>query len=37
MNSFQGKGFGFSSQWPRKTRAKKIAKSTVGKSIAAEP
>jgi hypothetical protein len=35
MNSFQGNGFGFSSQWPRKTRAKNTAKSTVGKSIEA--
>jgi hypothetical protein len=36
MKSFQGKGFGFSSQWPRNTTAKKIAKSTVGKSMAAK-
>jgi hypothetical protein len=33
MNSFHGRGRGFRSQWPKKTRQKKTAKSTVGKSI----
>src|SRR2546425_3529377 len=34
MKSFHSSGRGFRSQWPRKTRQKKIAKSVVGKSIA---
>ena len=34
MKSFHGRGRGFRSQWPRKTRQKKTAKSIVGKSIA---
>src|SRR3954464_4395401 len=33
MNTFQRTGCGFSSQCPRKTMPKKIAKSIVGKSI----
>jgi hypothetical protein len=33
MKSFHGRGRAFRSQCPRNTRQKKIAKSTVGKSI----
>src|SRR5437879_2823674 len=35
MNGFHTRGLWFNHQWPRKTRQKKIAKSVVGKSIAA--